>query len=45
MEVFSDDCELDRIIALELESDEPGLHSLVVYYDGKLAFTEELDFI
>ena len=45
VEVFSDDCELDRIIAMELESDEPGLHSLVVYYDGKLAFTEELDFI
>ena len=44
-EVFSDDCVLDRIIALELESDEPGLHSLMVYYDDKLAFTEELEFI
>ena len=43
-EVFSEDCELDRIIALELESPEEGTHALQVYYDDMLAFTNELEF-
>ncbi len=43
-EIFNRDCEMDEVIYLELESDEEGAHQIDIYYDGKLRFTEEIDF-
>ncbi len=42
---FDADCDMDRIIALELESSEPGTHEIIVYYDEIMAVTHSLVFI
>ena len=44
-EVFSDDCEAERMIYLELESSEAGEHQIMVYYAHEYVYTDTREFV
>ncbi|MBQ9408124.1 MAG: protein kinase [Clostridia bacterium] len=44
-EAFNEDCAADRMIYLELESDEAGEHQIMVYYGYDYVYTDTRSFV
>ena len=44
-QVFDEYCREERVIYLELESDEPGEHGIKVYYNDGEPYTDKLTFV